>query len=83
MITQTDLPQNIGNDVAPIITITTSKADSLRDDGIDIFMKWKRAVEGDTSTSKVLHFEGIGNHEISFLFDTKEQERAWKDAFWR
>jgi hypothetical protein len=88
---QVDLPVNLNSEDAPTIIVKTSKADPLRDDGIDFVQKLKQIMNGEEegstlpTTSNILHFEARGSHVVSILFDKEAREKlnkAWYDAFW-
>ena len=97
IIPQFDLPRDLNRDNAPIVIVTTSKADPLRDDGLDLVQKIKSmhatttttttkgGGEGGSRKKKIYHFEGRGSHAFSLMFDTKERDRflkCWHDAIW-
>ncbi len=83
---QIDLPPNINGENAPVIIVTTSKADPLRDDGIDLLQTLKKkGGSGGAKSTNILHFDKRGSHVISLLFDKKGKERffkAWNNAIW-
>lgn len=79
---QIDLPTELCEENSPTLIITTSTADPLQDDGIDLLEKIK-VMNGGHLPSTVRHFDVKGSHAISLFFDQKVRKeflRSWHCA---
>ncbi len=75
---QLDLPSGIcRGDGAPTLIITTSRADPLLDDGIDLLQKLKD-INGGELSSNVTHIMTKGSHASILLFDHKMRNEFLK-----
>ncbi len=60
---QIELPSKLNEKDAPVILVRSSKADTLRDDGVDFVSCLKNV------NANIVHFEASGSHGISSIVD--------------
>ena len=71
------LPQGLDAADAPVILITTNRADPLHDEGVDLVEKLKKC------SANVIHFDHKGSHTIGTTLNSAamtELTKAWGDT---